>query len=122
MASKRQIEANRKNAKRSTGPKTTAGKSRSCHNALRHGLARAKHEEGDGLEMPADSTWSGLPADLAREGSRLADIRLVRVRMLAELLAYPTAMTAKRIRALERYERNARRAQRRALQAMRSKG
>jgi hypothetical protein len=40
MASERQFEANRKNAKRSTGPKTRAGKARSSRNALRHGLAR----------------------------------------------------------------------------------
>lgn len=38
MASIKQISANRKNAARSRGPSTTAGKSRSSGNALRHGL------------------------------------------------------------------------------------
>jgi hypothetical protein len=39
MASERQIAANRRNALRSTGPRTQRGKLRSRRNALRHGLA-----------------------------------------------------------------------------------
>lgn len=38
MTSFRQIKANRRNARLSTGPKTEAGKSRSRRNAIRHGL------------------------------------------------------------------------------------
>jgi hypothetical protein len=38
MSSFRQIEANRRNALSSTGPKTENGKRRSRHNAIRHGL------------------------------------------------------------------------------------
>ena len=38
MSSYRQIEANRRNALKSTGPKTEAGKQVSRRNALRHGL------------------------------------------------------------------------------------
>jgi hypothetical protein len=38
MTSVKQIEANRRNALRSTGPTTTAGKERSRRNAVRHGL------------------------------------------------------------------------------------
>jgi hypothetical protein len=38
MASQRQIEANRRNAQNSTGPRTEAGKERSKRNALKHGL------------------------------------------------------------------------------------
>src|SRR5262249_37730674 len=38
MTSFRQIEANRRNALRSTGPKTEDGKWRSRQNAVRHGL------------------------------------------------------------------------------------
>jgi hypothetical protein len=38
MATQRQIDANRKNAKRSTGPATEAGRARSSRNALKHGL------------------------------------------------------------------------------------
>jgi hypothetical protein len=39
MATERQIEANRRNAKKSTGPKTEDGKARSRLNALTHGLS-----------------------------------------------------------------------------------
>jgi hypothetical protein len=39
MASERQIAANRRNASKSTGPRTEAGKKRASHNALRHGMA-----------------------------------------------------------------------------------
>ena len=38
MTSARQIEANRRNAKASTGPKTNLGKQRASQNAVRHGL------------------------------------------------------------------------------------
>ena len=39
MASERQISANRRNAKKSTGPQTDGGKKRAGRNAFRHGLA-----------------------------------------------------------------------------------
>jgi hypothetical protein len=39
MASDRQIAANRRNAKKSTGPVSDKGKQRSRQNAIRHGLA-----------------------------------------------------------------------------------
>ena len=38
MTSQRQLEANRANAKRSTGPRTRSGKGRSSMNAVSHGL------------------------------------------------------------------------------------
>ena len=39
MASEKQIAANRRNAQRSTGPRSAAGKSISSRNAFRHGLS-----------------------------------------------------------------------------------
>jgi len=51
MASKKQIEANRRNAKQSTGPRTAAGKAKSKFNALKHGLHAYKAMlNGNGLD------------------------------------------------------------------------
>jgi hypothetical protein len=52
MTSIRQIEANRKNANRSTGPRTEEGKRQSRRNALRHGLTA--ETVIDGLEDGED--------------------------------------------------------------------
>jgi hypothetical protein len=45
MASERQVTANRLNARKSTGPKTRAGRQRIQTNAYRHGLAAVLHRE-----------------------------------------------------------------------------
>jgi hypothetical protein len=50
MASERQIAANRQNARRSTGPRSSAGIRRSSSNSLRHGLSRSG---GAGAEIEA---------------------------------------------------------------------
>jgi hypothetical protein len=42
MSTRKQIAANRRNAGRSTGPKTAAGKDRAKGNALKHGLTAAQ--------------------------------------------------------------------------------
>jgi hypothetical protein len=50
MATEKQIAANRRNALKSTGPKTPRGKLFSSRNALTHGLAASRHvisEEDD---------------------------------------------------------------------------
>ena len=70
MASKRQIAANRRNARRSTGPKSAAGKAASSANALRHGLAAARavvlpDEDADAYER----LRQGVLADLAPAGA-----------------------------------------------------
>jgi hypothetical protein len=69
MSSDRQIEANRQNAQRSTGPRTADGKARVASNALKHGLT-GKQVVLPG-EDPAefDSFRSDLIADLAPQGA-----------------------------------------------------
>ena len=70
MATKRQIAANRRNARRSTGPRTAAGKAASSANALRHGLAAARavvlpDEDADAYER----LRQGVIADLDPAGA-----------------------------------------------------
>ena len=55
MASDKQIIANQKNARRSTGPGAESGKRRSRRNAIRHGLTA--ETVIDILEDPADYRW-----------------------------------------------------------------
>jgi hypothetical protein len=47
MASERQIAANRRNAKKSCGPKTLTGKKRASCNSFRHGLSSAMTWNGE---------------------------------------------------------------------------
>ena len=58
MTSARKIEANRRNAQRSTGPRTAAGKAKSAQNARRHGL---------NLPAMCDPAWSAQIKTFARE-------------------------------------------------------
>jgi hypothetical protein len=58
MTSPRKIEANRKNALASTGPKSQAGKQQSARNARRHGLA---------MPILSDPQASAEVSKLARE-------------------------------------------------------
>lgn len=96
MTSKRQIRANRQNARGSTGPRSVAGKAIAARNALRHGLAVA---------APADAAWSEEVEKLAKRiagetsGTDLldcarriaeAEIELRRVRRLRLRLNDPT--------------------------------
>jgi hypothetical protein len=46
MATEKQIAANRANARRSTGPRSAAGKKRSANNSIRHGLT-AKYSDSE---------------------------------------------------------------------------
>ena len=99
MASRKQIRANRRNARKSTGPRSEAGKAASSANALSHGLTAARtvvlpEEEPEAFERLSQ----GVVADLAPAGAlqqalaqRIAGLlwRLDRVaRLEAELFAH----------------------------------
>ncbi|MCK1735104.1 hypothetical protein IVA79_14260 [Bradyrhizobium sp. 138] len=123
MTSERKIATNRLNAKRSTGPKTKAGKAKSSRNARQHGLSRLK-AEGDANFSPLTSAiaaglaqqYSSLNMDdLVRTNLWLGRIQQARHDMLVALLECPSPKLARRLAGLERYERPVRAAQRRVL-------
>ena len=136
MASDRQIAANRKNSKRSTGPRSQAGRIASRRNALRHGLAIAIEADPafqDQIEKLATALAlsSGMQNvdERAREAAG-AELDLLRIRQIRawlfktlyfgandvnpENLAELTDKLAK----LERYERRAFSRRKRALREM----
>ena len=119
MTSNRQIEANRGNAKRSTGPKSEEGKTRSSRNSLRHGLSR-KMESGSDCEIRAIA-HEGLTegADLVRAKLELMRVRAARSALLAAFLNDPHPKLAKRLCGIDRYERKAFARQRRLLRTQR---
>lgn len=71
MGRQRQIEANRRNAQKSTGPRTGAGRTISSKNALRHGLTAKQvvvcDEDPKDFEAFHDWLYEGLDPVGARE-------------------------------------------------------
>jgi hypothetical protein len=124
MATERQIAANRANSKKSTGPKTTAGKRRSSRNAFRHGLSGPLPEDRITLAMIdaiARAVARGVDGEsrqttaFARSQLELRRIREVRNGLISGLISEsldPRAL--RRLAALDRYERLARTKCRRA--------
>src|SRR4051812_18663499 len=122
MATEKQIAANHANAKRSTGPRTLAGKQRSAQNAYRHGLSGP---------LPHDPTTKGVTDKIARavalDGDgpgveeflraqlELLRIRAVRFDLQDDLASGKLGFKGLRsLAALARYERLARTKRRRA--------
>ena len=128
MASQRQIEANRSNAARSTGPKTAGGKATSSRNALRHGLAsRCKRDDPELADLMV-AVRAGLGPELGSDAAAavaqarrdLVCVRMVRHAMLADLSDCLVAANVRRLQRLERYERSALAMQTRALRSLRT--
>ena len=132
MASKAKAEANRRNAARSTGPRSAQGKSSSAQNARRHGFAGgnaiAQSMESEKIERLACAI-AGTDQDphrlyyarvIAETQLRLALIakakiklivlvmyRLPAMRTLEPRLCLAVLKSLERLRRLERYERRA---------------
>lgn len=99
MASDRQRAANRRNAQRSTGPRSAAGKRRSSQNALRHGLAAqlgsdpAHDRRVEALTKiltgpegsPSELNYARVVAD--------ATLQITRIRALRTTMMEPAART-----------------------------
>jgi hypothetical protein len=96
MATERQIAANRRNSRKSTGPRSRAGKRRTSRNAYRHGLsygvaadaAFAKHVESLAQKIAgrgADAVTLEIARSVARAEFELAQIRRIKVALIARL-------------------------------------
>ena len=126
MATDKQISANRANAKRSTGPKTAVGRSKSSRNAFRHGLScrlpidMATSAKVDAMAHAlvgagADEEKLMAASELAEAQMELLRIRAVRAEMLAAVdMASGVPQELGRLLALDRYERFAHTKRRRA--------
>jgi hypothetical protein len=145
MTSVAKVEANRRNAQKSTGPRSAAGKARIRNNALQHGLAIPAHYYGEEIEDVAGefAPDSVDPAeqDLARHAAE-AHLALLRIRQTKvglingaakrlerdadaqssaqdERTSLAFAQQAKTLAAFDRYERRALGRRNRALRKLR---
>jgi hypothetical protein len=75
MTSARKIESNKRNASRSTGPRTAGGKSRSRSNARRHGLATRL--EDDLAEREKIEDLAAILAEGSDDFGRIEQSRVV---------------------------------------------
>ena len=78
MTTRRQIEANRKNALLSTGPRTPEGKAIVARNPIKHGLMSRETVLPTECQEEFDALQAGLLADLRPEGE-LEDLLADRV-------------------------------------------
>jgi len=79
MASERQTAANRRNAKKSTGPRSASGKKRSSQNAHRHGLTKPVSSADFGEQL------ENLARQIAGDLDDIATLALARVAAEAQL-------------------------------------
>jgi hypothetical protein len=96
MVSERQKAANRRNARKSTGPRSHAGKKRASRNSYRHGLSFgvaaaaefAKHVDALAQRIAgagADTVTFELARSAARAEFDLAQVRRIKVMLIARM-------------------------------------
>jgi hypothetical protein len=135
MTSDRKIASNRKNAQRSTGPRSASGQRRSRRNALRHGLSIAIGSDpsfSDDIKRLAGALAQGRSGqnigEFAHQAAE-AEIDLLRIRkqralLFDAILEHPTPQLDhhsdlnEQLAKLERYERRAYSRRKTALRAM----
>ena len=130
MASERQIAANRRNAKKSSGPRSADGKTRSRRNALRHGLSIASRAipafEQDVILLARALSPAGEDIGDGALIAADAEIDILRIRKYRAALieesrgqaSSPSFNLADKLDTLERYERRAFARRNKALRAI----
>jgi len=126
LASKRQIEANRENAAKSTGPQTSAGKIIASRNAYRHGLSRWDETAGSGFdefdavlaEQLKGADMKAALQDLAQARGRQDRLRALRLGLILTVVEGAEPKQIRFLSGLERYEKAALSRQRRGLKRL----
>ena len=99
MTSEKKIAANRRNAQKSTGPRSSAGKRRTSSNAYRHGLTAgvtSSAKDAERIERLAreiaGSATDVLTLEYARDAAQaeldLAQIRRVKIALIERMSAF----------------------------------
>jgi len=134
MASERQLAANRRNAKKSRGPTSDAGKRRSRDNALRHGLATSLNcdpllrADVERMAQIVSRGCNEANITLGAQHAAEAEIDLLRISKIRVSIYAAFHATAKSVQdltqmnedlaKLDRYERRAFSRRRRALSSI----
>jgi hypothetical protein len=131
MATERQIAANQQNAKRSTGPRTLAGKKSSSRNSYKHGLSLALQPDGatraqmellvrQAAGPEASDECLEAATDYATAYYDIGRVRKVRAEIFSDLsLAKATPEELDVLIAIDRYDSRAQTRQRRAATRLR---
>jgi len=116
VSSPARLRANRRNARKCTGPRTARGKARSSRNALRHGLSRSARFDPKLARVVATLAGvfagEGASAEARACAARiaLAHVEVLRARLAKRDLlvhAHKGGEAVKRMHNLDRYERRA---------------
>ncbi len=120
MVSAAKLAANRANAKKSTGPRTLAGKARAAQNARRHGLRAAVLADAEFTAQVTDLArliaGKGANAEIFAAACRLAEAQMDHVRARTAWMAVRNQdrdftktplITARRLLAIDRHDHRA---------------
>jgi hypothetical protein len=103
LASEKQIAANRRNAAKSTGPRTEKGKACSRMNALRHGLAITLPEQ--------EKTWDEInthsPAQIMKRVRQIERRRVKIMKLIEKTGRHQLERTVRHLANLDRYSARA---------------